>query len=195
MLDFGYGVTLEPLDSKHLELIRGWRNDPRIHNWCRQNDLITDVAQKLWFEKQSQDASIKMYLITVGLPPDNSSPTDYDVYELVKTPITDNRVGVCGLTSIDLWNRRAEFSCYVGPDFQNKGYATAALKTLFRHGFENLGLNIIWGESFDGNHAMNIFRKLGMKDEGIRRDFYFKKGRFIDAHLISIKRDELNVEP
>jgi RimJ/RimL family protein N-acetyltransferase len=180
VLDFGYNVNLEALDSNHLEAIRRWRNDPRIYQWCRQNDLITDVAQRAWYEKISSDPTIKMYMILAR----NACEGNTHVY-----------VGVCGLTSIDLWNRRAEFSCYIAPTWQNKGYATKALKTLFRHGFENLGLNIIWGESFDGNRAMNIFRKLGMKDEGIRRDFYFKKGRFIDAHLISIKRDELNVEP
>lgn len=98
--------------------------------------------------------------------------------------------GVVGLTDIDYVNSRAEFSCYVDPDLQGRGLGRAALLALFKHGFEDLGLNSIWGESFDGNPALKLFESLGMKKDGIRRNFYYRGGRFIDAHLISITRDE-----
>lgn len=169
MIDFGYGIRLEPMNSGCLDGIRAWRNDPRIWVWCRQNDLITDVAQKRWFEKMSSDPTTKMYMIGKD----------------------HSQVGVCGFTSIDLYSRRAEFSLYIGPEHQKQGYAKAALKTLFKHGFGSLGFNIIWGETFDGNPALGLFIRLGMKHEGTRREFYFKNGEFINANLVSIKRDEL----
>lgn len=167
MIDFGHGVTLDALKRADLETLRNWRNDPRIWRWCRQNDLISDVQQEQWFDRIQVDPTIRMYGIYAG-----------------------SLVGACGLTSLDLLNRRAEFSLYICPEQQGKGLSKPALCTLFEHGFMDFGLNSIWGETFDGNPAASIFESLGMKKEGTRREFYFRNGRFIDCHLYSVLRSE-----
>lgn len=159
-----------------MSYVREWRNDYAIWQWCRQNDLISDVDQNRWFERQSTDPTIKMYKITVGFKKDD------------KPHVVP--VGVCGLTSIDYVNRRAEFSLYIAPQFQGNDFGDKALRCLLSHGFKNLGLHVIWGEVFAGNPALKLFENLGIKREGTRRDFYFRDGKFIDAHLISIKEDE-----
>lgn len=174
MIDFGYGVSLGPLDVEHAPKIRDWRNDRRIWKWCRQHDLISDLSQHAWFKAQSADPTIKMYMIYGE---------------------KGQAAGVCGFTSIDYLNRRAEFSLYIAPDFQEDGLGKKALKTLFGHGFLNLGFNSIWGETFDGNLAGPMFQRMGMKHEGTRRDFYFRNGRFIDAHLYSLLRAEWDKLP
>lgn len=171
MLSFGiHGVYLGPLDSHHNELIRSWRNDYEIWRWCRQNDLISDIDQAKWFERQSKDPSIKMYGVFSNI---------------------DELVGVCGLTSIDQVNRRAEFSLYIGVNHQEQGYGRKALKILLQHGFKNLGLHQIWGETFEDNPAASMFESLGFKHDGTRRSFYFKDGKFIDCHLYSVFESEL----
>ncbi len=169
MIDWGFGVHLGPLDRTHMGLIREWRNDYGVFRWCRQNDLISDSRQTQWYERIQQDPTVKMYMV--------NSPEE--------TP-----VGVAGLTSLDWANRRAEFSLYIAPSQQRRGYARKALQTLFTHGFYTLGLNCIWGESFDGNPAIGIFEALGMKPEGVRRAFYFREGRFNDAYLFSLLSTE-----
>ena len=169
MIDFKYGVTLNTLDESLMGQLRSWRNNPEIRKWCRQSDLITERDQDNWYVSLSGSGRNRMYAITSG---------------------SGKVVGVCGLTDIDWVASRAEFSCYVAPEHQKCGYATAALKTLFLHGFENLNLHIIWGETFEGNPALDLFIKLGMKVEGVRREFYYKGGKYIDATLISIKREE-----
>lgn len=168
MIDFGQGVTLAALDTEHLPKLRRWRNDPRVWKWCRQMTPISDQDQRDWFDRQSKNATIQMYTVTV----------ENDV------------VGVCGFTSIDLVNRRAEFSVYINPDKFGLGLGTRTLKTLFRHGFEQWGFNVIWGETFQGNEAAGLFKKLGMTNEGTRRDFYFRNGKFIGADLYSIRASE-----
>lgn len=170
MIDFGHGITLAPLDSGHLARIRLWRNDERIRTWCRQYDLISEQAHSEWFERQAKDPTIRMYAI-------------YD----------NGIVGVCGLTSIDQVNRRAEFSLYIDPGRHGNGLGERALKTLLHHGFYNLGLNCIWGETFEGNPAAKMFERLGMKEEGRRRDFYYRNGRFIDARLFSVLRADFDL--
>lgn len=167
-------ISLAPLDSTDIGLIRSWRNDYRVWQWCRQNDLISDFDQIEWFRKQSADPATKMYKLMVSGPDIEKS-----------TP-----VGVCGFTSICLTNRRAEFSLYIAPGCHGQRFGEYGLRGLLKHGFQNLGLNLIWGEVFERNPAMELFEKVGFKREGIRRDFYYRDGRFIDAYLISLRSCE-----
>lgn len=164
MIDYDYGVTLRTIGRDDLSTLRAWRNSPSIFRWCRQEDLISHHAHETWFSKQAQDPTIRMYVIMFG----------------------SEMVGVCGLTSIDLFNRRAEFSLYIAPDFHRRGLARKALRTLFSHGFLNYGLHIIWGETLDGNPAHKLFEEMGMNCTGKRAHFYYKDGTYWDAHIYSM---------
>ncbi len=170
MIDFGEGVFLNVLDPS--DLYRFWRNDPMIWRWTRQNDLISRESHGRWFESQGADPTIKMY--SLNLRDDQLEPV----------------IGVCGLTSINLNNRNAEFSLYLDPRYHKKGLATPSLKTLFYHGFMNMGLKSIWGETLENNHAQVVFRRMGMKEDGIRRQFYWKDGQFWDAIMFSVLDSE-----
>ncbi len=166
MVDFGLGVALDTMEL--WDKAREWRNDPKIWRWTRQNDLISEAQHFAWFDAQTKDPAIKMYSIR-----------------------EDARVvGVCGLTGINLANRNAEFSLYIATPFQGCGLGKKALLTLLAHGFRNLGLRSIWGETFANNPAQKTFREIGMQEDGIRRQFYFKDGEFWDAILFSILDDE-----
>lgn len=170
MINHEYGIDLGSVDDCHLDRLRRWRNDPRIWQWCRQNDLISEIDQKNWLIKIKSDPTIKMYTIW--------------------TKNVTDLVGCCGFTSIDHINQRAEFSLYIGPEYHRMHFAEMALRTLFHHGFESLNLYTIWGETFSNNPALKLFNKMGMIKEGIRRNFYFKNGKFIDAHLMGINRED-----
>lgn len=173
MINFGLVVYLKALEDSGA--IREWRNDPKIWRWTRQNDLISKERQVEWFSSQRDDPSVKMYQIHRGGP-----------VPMVSDPV----IGVCGFTSISFENRRAEFSLYIAPEYQGLHLSGPSLATLFYHGFMNLGFRSIWGETFDGNRALKLFKAIGMSEDGRRRDFYWKDGRFIDAVLITILDDE-----
>jgi RimJ/RimL family protein N-acetyltransferase len=170
MIDFNYGVKLIALDKEEHELITyKWRNNFEIWKWCRQNDLLIYDNHSEWFDRIRKDPTIKMYGIETE---------------------TNEIIGVCGLTDIDRINQRAEFSLYIAPEIQRMGYGRKALKTLFSHGFLNQNLNLIWGETFDQNPALSLFKSLGMRVGGVRPQHYFREGNFIDAHLVSLSRDQ-----
>lgn len=169
MINFKHGVFLQPLNPENSEVYRKARNDYSTWRWCRQHDLISTMQQSRWVDAQDQDKTIMMYEIL---------------------DINNDVMGVCGFTDIDHFNQRAEFSLYIIPGNRGRGHAEAGLRTLFDHGFWNLNFNMIWGEVFEGNGAMKLFEKIGMKNTGYRPDFYFKHGKFIDAHFFCIKREE-----
>ncbi len=162
-------IKLGPILNEYSAQLFTWRNDESIFKWCRQVDLLTEAGHEKWMQNHQLDKSIKMYSIMNE----------------------DNRlIGVCGFTDIDLVNQRAEFSLYIGPEFQRKGYAKEALNLLLEHGFNHYPFATICGETFVENPAYNMFLKMGFKHEGTRRNFYFKNGKHIDAHLVSITKKE-----
>lgn len=163
-------LSLRRLDSSDADITFAWRNNPDVYKWCRQNDVLHYDNHLNWMHSQCQDKSISMYsIIDAG---------------------SEEMVGVCGLTSIDLVNRRAEFSLYIGPEHQGQGFGEAALRELVAKGFNAYGLNSIWGEAFDGNPAIKMFERVGFKREGVRREFYFREGKFVDAILFSLLRSQ-----
>ena len=160
------------------DLTFAWRNNPEIYKWCRQVDVLHPEPHKRWYDNQQLDPTVSMYMIeaSVGI--------DFNSREKIIP------VGVCGLTGIDLINRRAEFSLYIAPDSQGCGFGEMALRALVAKGFKAYGLNCIWGEAFDGNPAIKMFNRVGFKEEGKRREFYFRDGKFVDAVLFSLLRSE-----
>ena len=161
-------IKLGPFDSQYLEQARTWRNNPIINRWCRQNDYISDMDQSAWFRSQATDPKIKMYAVKLG----------------------NLLVGVAGLTSIDTYNRKAEFSLYIGPEHQGKGFAKEALAELLDHGFSSLGLNLIWGETFQGNMACHLFQSLGFRQTGFMPKSYWKDGKFINSYFYAMLKED-----
>jgi len=170
-------IHLDFIDRETGKNLHYFRNLPEVRSWCRQVKLIDDLQQEQWYESQSKRNDILMYAIKK------------EVGEVSK-----KLVGICGFTSIDMINRHAEFSLYIFPDFRLNGFAEKALKLLFKHGFYDLNLRQIWGETFENNPAYSLFKKLGMKDDGVRREFYYKNGQYLNAKMISIMKDEFNAD-
>lgn len=170
MIDYGHGVYLGPVTTEDKDAFYNWRNDPHIWYWCRQNSPIDRAVHELYWQDVETSQTERFFAIN--------------------SPNISCSIGCCGLTSIDMVNSRAEFSLYIGPEHQGQAYGVKAIKTLIDYGFGFLNLNCIWGETFEGNPALKMFKKLGMTVEGTRRQFYFRDGRYIDAFLISILRSE-----
>lgn len=172
MINYGLPVYLDTLDVIDPEEMRSWRNSFHVWNYTRQNDLLPKGGHSKWLDAQlsGQDKTSAMYAIVCA---DRLSP-----------------VGVCGLTNIDLINRRAEFSLYIDPLERASGLGTAALKTVVSHGFNSFGLHSIWGESFEYNLARLMFTRVGFTEDGVRRSFYYRNGKFVDAYLYCLLRKE-----
>lgn len=51
----GYGVTLRRLTHDKIEMLRQWRNDPKIQQYMVYREYITPEMQERWFEKINND--------------------------------------------------------------------------------------------------------------------------------------------
>lgn len=99
-------------------------------------------------------------------------------------------VGVASLM-INREHRRAELGYWIALDRWNRGYATESNQRLIDFGFEVLGLHRIEARHFLRNPASGrVMVKLGMRAEGVERDWAMKGDRFESLAVYSILEPE-----
>jgi len=52
-----YGVILNRVTHDKIEMIRSWRNDPKISKYMENREFITPNMQEKWFEKTNNDCN------------------------------------------------------------------------------------------------------------------------------------------
>ena len=79
-------------------------------------------------------------------------------------------------------------TCYMlSPKFWNRGIMTEVLNAVLDYAFNDIGLNRVQAEVFEGNDASSkVLKKCGMVLEGIARQRYYKNEEFIDTALWAI---------
>ena len=79
----------------------------------------------------------------------------------------------------------------MGKPYWGKGYCTEAAREIVRYGFDELGLNRIFGEYMAGNSASGrVMEKIGMEYEGRLRQHMMKWGEPQDMMVYSILKSE-----
>jgi RimJ/RimL family protein N-acetyltransferase len=116
MIDFGYGISLRSPSKKYLNYMFELRNNPFYRKWFRQYSILNFENHVEWYIKMRVDPTIEMFIVS-------SYPGGI--------------AGMCGLTSIDRVNSRAEISMCVEDDSLKNG----VLKTIIDHAFLNHNLN------------------------------------------------------
>jgi RimJ/RimL family protein N-acetyltransferase len=128
----------------------------RIYRWLLQSEIIEHVLlgkgivsfehHLTWFDNYSKDATKKVYAIE-----------------------SDKRhVGNISLFKIDLSNRRANLSIFIGDrEYRDKGIASRAISGLLRAAFFESSINKINLEVFEDNYpAISCYKKIGFREKG-----------------------------
>jgi RimJ/RimL family protein N-acetyltransferase len=106
--------------------------------------------------------------------------------------ITLRSAGVVGAISLTLapTHCRAELGYWVGRPYWNRGFATEAASAILEFGFTTLELNRIQAMHMTRNPASGrVLQKLGMRLEGIHRQYYWKTGRPEDLARYALLRE------
>lgn len=168
----GSKVYLKPIEECDLEKRVEWINDSEIQNTLNY-DVPTSLAKtKAWFNKILLD----------------SSRREFSIY----TVDTNEYIGFCGLIKIEVPVMKAEMHCVIGnKEYQRGGYGTEAYSLIQDYGFEELGLNRIYGYQLTHNNAAHrVVEKLGWKREGLLRNDLYSHGKLKDRYIVSITRED-----
>jgi len=104
---------------------------------------------------------------------------------------TGRLVGSIHLMKINAQHCKAEIGFVLSRSYWNRGLMSEALKRVLEHSFESIGLNRIEGLCLVDNLAgIRVMKKLGMRQEGVLREYSYQKGAFRDFVVYSmLKRD------
>ncbi|MDF2630474.1 MAG: putative acetyltransferase [Symbiobacteriaceae bacterium] len=99
--------------------------------------------------------------------------------------------GTC-LRAFNHTARSAEFGICIGEeDFRGQGYGTEVTRLMVKIGFEEFNLNRIWLHvSADNPAGVRAYEKAGFQREGWLRQHGFINGKYYDAYLMAVLREE-----
>lgn len=101
------------------------------------------------------------------------------------------KIGLIGFKLTDFVNKKTEIGYWISKEFENKGIVTKSVVKMINYAFNNLELNRIQIKCGIGNEkSSKIPKKLNFKLEGIERSAELLNGKFIDAEVYSILKDE-----
>ena len=184
----GEKVILEEIDHANIEQMRVWRNQPDMRQWFREYKDISRDKQEAWYKERGNNtnpAHVYFQIMSLGAE-ENENTFKRTPEERIETRYL---IGACGLHYIDFRLRSAEFGIFLGRD-KGAGKGKEALKMLCDYGFKELNLHKIWAEVYSSNDSIELYRKLGFKDDGILRDNFFHNGKYGNSIMMSVLEDE-----
>lgn len=168
---YGKKVVLRAMEPEDCELVRDMFNDPEIENlvvgWAFP---LSKYGQQKWYEKHFADQDFRFIIETAE----------------------DGAVGVATLLDIDWKNRMAEHGIKLAnKERRGKGIGTDAVMAIMRYAFDELGLNRLNGSWFPENVASkNMYMKCGWKEEGVRRNYVYKRGAWRDLVMTGVLAED-----
>ncbi len=168
----GQNVYLSPMNIEDYEEYTKWLNDFRVTDCTGASTKITTLeSEKLWLENNVKEPKYQFAIIDLK---------------------TDKLLGNCGFNDVSHIRRCATLGIFLGDEeSRNKGIGTETLKLLLDYGFNYLNLNNIMLHVFSFNErAISVYKKVGFKEFGRRREAYFLNGKYYDVvHMDMLSKD------
>lgn len=167
-------VTLRAVEEDDLPRLHRWANEPEVQDGIGGIHPPSSFAyHQAWFEG-------------LGARPDS-----------LRLAVDVPGVGIVGLSSlmdIDWRCRHAWHGLLIGDgEYRGRGFGVDAVMATMKYAFEELGLHRLNGSMIAYNEASIAFycgTRLGWRREGVRRDYFFRKGRYWDEVLVGVTKDD-----
>jgi RimJ/RimL family protein N-acetyltransferase len=112
---------------------------------------------------------------------------------VIETLDGDRVIGTANLVDIDWKNRNAFHGMLLGPpELRGQGYGFDTVMAMMRYAFDELGLERLDTDIIEFNAASLALYigKCGWKEEGRRRRWHFRQGRYWDKILMGVTRED-----
>jgi len=165
-------IRLREIQESDLAFLNQCRNKPSV---SRQLNL---------FQPQSLERE-RQWLLT----PKN------EIHFLIVAGKTE-AIGQVSLIHFSHKDKKAEFTIFLDDTFWGRGYGKTATRLMLHYAFTELNLHKIYLHVYEGNErARNMYKSIGFIEEGKLRDFIFKDGNYISAHIYGILSHEFFTHP
>ena len=170
----GKVVTLRAIEMEDLKLLSEWSNSPEI--WHGLGG---------WHFPYSS-LSTEQYIKSINNNSFQQQNFAIDTEEM-------GFIGTTNLVNIDWKNKNAFHGMMIGkPSLRGKGYALDALLAIMRYAFMELGLNRLDGDmvAFNERSIRFYLEKGGWKQEGVRRNWFYRGGKYHDKIIVGVTCDD-----
>lgn len=171
---YGDRVRLRAIEREDIPTFVRWFNDPEVRQHILMYEPMSLAKEERWFEAHLDRKD--------------------EVILALEARIEDTwtHIGNLGLHKLDWKHRSAALGIVIGEKGHwGKGYGTEAVRLMLRFAFHELGLHRVEIEAFEGNaRALRCYEKAGFRSEGTRRHAFYRDGRWIDVHVMSVLEPE-----
>ncbi|MFA5524727.1 MAG: GNAT family protein [Tissierellales bacterium] len=168
----GENLILRGLEYEDLIKLHEWMNDfELLKNLLRIEPSIKYFTTK-WYESLSKDNEKKIFAI--------------------EERAEKKFVGCIGVNNISYIDRKAELYIYIGEKkYRGKGLGHKSIVFFLHYLFNYYNMNKIYlNVRSDNASAINVYKKIGFKEEGMFREDKFIEGKYIDIVRMSILKGE-----
>ncbi len=164
-------IRLRALEPEDLELLYRWENNETY--WLISNTM-----------KPYSKYTLRRYL-------ENSHRSIYETGQMrfMIDHIKDNvTIGTIDIFDFDPYHRRAGLGILIAnEDYRRKGYASMSLRCLIDYCFKTLQLHQLYcGILSNNNESMDLFRKQGFVETGVRKEWIKTSDGYLDEHLFQL---------
>jgi RimJ/RimL family protein N-acetyltransferase len=169
----GKRVLLRGLRREDMEHYRRWLDNPQATHFMESGWRPANERDLEDIYEQSTESNDTAAFVVVGRK-------------------SGKPVGCCGLYAIQWICRRADFRILIGePSAWDKGLGSEAARLTVAYGFDKLNLETIYlGVNTENERAIKSYENAGFVSEGVRRKLIYRNGRYYDALMMSVLREE-----
>lgn len=167
----GKNIVLRPLKTEDIEKTIQWRNDiDLIINTQGVRFPKTREMESDWFDNVLHDTSNR------------------NIYWGIDEIESCELIGIIQLNNLDWISRTAEFGISIGnTSKRGKGIGKEAMCLLFDYVFKLINLRKITLKVTQNNEiAINLYKKIGFKEEGRLLNQTFLNNKYYDVLLLSL---------
>ena len=160
-------IAMIPIEDQHLDMVRSWRNDPKIRQFMYTQNEIKVSDHEKWFENAIKDR--KRHLL---------------IYEEQFSPlgfVNFTETGNCKV---------ADWGFYTAPSAA-PGTGRSLGHTALAYAFKDLMYHKVCGQALAFNHkSIKFHHALGFKQEGVLRDQFLSGDNFVDIFCFGLISNE-----
>lgn len=168
----GKKVRLRPFRNDDWQITLQWRNDKTLtHSILSHPFPVTELLEREWFDNILKDKSNR------------------SIYFGIEFIAKKELIGYVSLININWIDRICHFGILIGNDeYRGVGIGSEAMTIIINYAFNILNLRKITLQVVEGNKAMNLYKKVGFKQEGKLEKHHYYNGNYYDVYILSLIR-------
>lgn len=178
-------IGTTPLETDRL-LLRRFKYsdaDAMLKYWISDEHIQSMYSEPVYTSKESVKELLTKYI-------NSYEKEDYYRWAIILKE-TGECIGQIAYFLVDNKNHFAEIEYCIGTNFQCKGYATEATKSVICFGFEEMNLHKVQICTKEINiPSRRVIEKCGFIYEGTLRDYFYMNGTYTGRHYFSMLQNE-----